>query len=140
MTVNNENTSLTEVAIVQLPAIEQNELIAQLMRQIVELRVELQKKQDFLIPTVNVNTLGDRRLPLHFTSLNSYLEHVQNNPPSNPAQNPSTIYLTTPNLHQNNTSCQAPHPLQSLNPNPQVFPPFQNQTQITLKYSLNFRA
>ena len=58
MTQNNENIGLTDVdvAIVQPPIVEQNELIAQLMQQIAELRVELQKNQDLLILSVDINT------------------------------------------------------------------------------------
>ncbi|KAK4710109.1 hypothetical protein R3W88_004622 [Solanum pinnatisectum] len=91
------------------------------------MRVELQKRQDYPILGVVVNTPDDGRLPLHFPPPNSNPEHIHNNPPSNPAQNPSTINLTTPNLHQTNTSYHAPPPLQSLNPNPQDFHPPQNQ-------------
>ena len=76
MTQNNENVGLTEVAIVQPPGIDQNELIKQLMQQIAELRVELQKKQDLSIPNMDVNTLRNKRLPLHFPPLTSNLEHV----------------------------------------------------------------
>jgi len=126
MTQNSENIGLTEVAIVLPPTVEQNELIAQLMQHIAELRVELQKKQDLSISIVDINNPSDGRLPLYFPHLNSNSKHVLNNPPSNPVQNPSTIDLIIPNLHHTSASYLTPPPLQSLNLNPQVFPPFQS--------------
>lgn len=65
-TIDSENINLTGVAIVQPPAVEQNELIVQLMQHIAESRVELLKKQDLSIPIVDVKILGDGRLPFHF--------------------------------------------------------------------------
>ena len=126
MTQNNENTVLTEVIIVQLSAVEPNELIAQLMIRIAQLRVELQKNQYLSIPSVDVNTPSVGRLPLHFPSLTSNSKHLLNNPPRNPTQNPSTIDLTASNLPHTSSSYQAQQPFQNLNTNPQLFPFFKN--------------
>ena len=41
---NNEEVSLTDVVIVQPTIADQNELILQLLQQIAEIRVEMQKK------------------------------------------------------------------------------------------------
>ena len=43
---NNEEVSLTDVVVAQPTVAEQNELIMQLMQQIVELRMEMQRRQD----------------------------------------------------------------------------------------------
>ena len=53
---NNEEISLTDVMVAQPALADQNELILQLMQQIVEMRVEMQKKQDLLPPIFVVNT------------------------------------------------------------------------------------
>uniref|UniRef100_M1DCQ5 Uncharacterized protein n=1 Tax=Solanum tuberosum TaxID=4113 RepID=M1DCQ5_SOLTU len=92
-----------------------------------KLRGKLQKKQDWPISIVAVNTRGDGRPPFYFPPLNSNAEHVLNNPPSNPIQNPSTIDLTTPNLNHATTSYQAPPHHQNLNTNHQAFPLSQNR-------------
>ena len=44
---NNEEVSLTDVVVAQPTIAEQNELIMQLMQQIVELRMEMQRRQIF---------------------------------------------------------------------------------------------
>lgn len=126
MVDNNEDTGPTEVAIVKPSISEQNDLIENLMQQIVELTFELQIKQYFSISIVDISTLADGRLPLHFFSSEINSEHVLNNPPSNLTKNPSTINLTTSNLNQTNNSYQPPSPLQSFNSNPQYFTPLEN--------------
>uniref|UniRef100_M1BQZ8 Uncharacterized protein n=1 Tax=Solanum tuberosum TaxID=4113 RepID=M1BQZ8_SOLTU len=106
---NNDEVGLTDVVMAQPAATDQNELIMQLMQQIAEMRVEMQRRQDLSNPIFAFNTPGDRRPPLYFPPSNA--EHAHN-PPSNPAQNPSTIDPTAPNPHQASVSYQAPPPPQ----------------------------
>ena len=58
---NNEQVSLTDVVVAQPTAAEQNELIAQLMQQIADMRVEMQRRQDTpppgLAPTFSMRDL-----------------------------------------------------------------------------------
>jgi len=130
---NNDEISLTDVVVAPHAATDQNELIMQLMQQITEMRVEMQRMQDLPNPVFTFNTPGDGRPPLYFPHSNA--EQTQN-PPPNPAQNPSTIDPTAPNPHQASVSYQAPPPPQGTNPqtfpshqntNPQACPPPQNQ-------------
>uniref|UniRef100_M1DY26 Uncharacterized protein n=1 Tax=Solanum tuberosum TaxID=4113 RepID=M1DY26_SOLTU len=95
MVDNSEEIGLPKVAIVYPSTAEQNELIAQLMQQIAEFWVEIQKMQDLPNPGMTANIPGDRRPLLYFPPLNSSAEHFIT-PPSNPIQNPSTIDLPTP--------------------------------------------
>ena len=44
---NNEEISLINVVVAQLAIADQNELIMQLMQQIVEMKVEIQWRQDY---------------------------------------------------------------------------------------------
>ena len=95
----------------QPAATDKNELIMQLMRQIVEMRVEMQRMQDLPNPISSFDPPRDGRPPLHLPPPSA--EQVQNLP-SNPTQNPPTIDLTTPNpCHA--TSCQAPQHPQNTN-------------------------
>ncbi|KAL3364209.1 hypothetical protein AABB24_013125 [Solanum stoloniferum] len=130
---NNDEISLTDVVVAQPAATDQNELIMQLMQQITEMRVEMQRMQDLPNPVFAFNTPGDGRPSFYFPPSNA--EQAQN-PPSNPAQNPSTIDPTALNPHQASVSYQAPPPPQGTNPqtfpshqntNPQACPPPQNQ-------------
>ena len=45
---NNEQISLTDVVVAKPTVAEQNELIAQLMQQIADMRVEMQRRRDLL--------------------------------------------------------------------------------------------
>uniref|UniRef100_M1E0C3 Uncharacterized protein n=1 Tax=Solanum tuberosum TaxID=4113 RepID=M1E0C3_SOLTU len=139
MVNKSEDIGLTKTATVHPSTTEQNELIVQLMQQISEMRVELQKKQDLPISTVTVNVLGDEWPTLYFPLFNSNTEHVLNSS-SNHTKNHSTLELATSNLHHANTSYQAPPPLQNLNTNPQVFPPLQNQNANNSQIFPHFKA
>uniref|UniRef100_M1DKG4 Uncharacterized protein n=1 Tax=Solanum tuberosum TaxID=4113 RepID=M1DKG4_SOLTU len=104
---NNEEIGLIDVVVAQPVIADQNELIMQLMQQITEMRVEMQRRQDLPNPIFYFNAPADERPPLHFPPSNA--EHAQN-PPSNPAQNSSTINLTTQNPHYVSASYQTPPP------------------------------
>ncbi|XP_049345800.1 uncharacterized protein LOC125810336 [Solanum verrucosum] len=118
---NVEDTSLTDVVVAQPVIADQNELIMQLMQQIAEMRVEMQRRQDLPNPAFASNTPTDGRPPLHFPSLNT--EQAQN-PPSSLAHNPSIINLTAQNPQYASASHQTAHPPQ--NTNFQVPPPPHN--------------
>ncbi|XP_015170631.1 uncharacterized protein [Solanum tuberosum] len=124
---SNDEISLTDVVVAQPAAIDQNELIMQLMQQITEMRVEMQRMQDLHNPVFAFNTPGDGRPPLYFPPSNA--EQAQN-PPHNPAQNPSTIDPTTPNPHQASVSYQTPPPPQVTQntQSPSIAPPLPQKT------------
>ncbi|XP_069149209.1 uncharacterized protein [Solanum lycopersicum] len=82
---NNEQISLTDVVVAQPTMAEQNELIAQLMQQIADMRVEMQRRQDTPPPGFGPNFL-DARPPTHFPSSSS--DPTQQRP-STPVHNPS---------------------------------------------------
>ena len=146
---NNEEVSLTDFVVAQSPAADQNELIMQLMQQIAEMRVEMQRMQDLSNRVSSFNPPRDGRPPLHLPPPSA--EHVQNLL-SNPSQNPPTIDLTTPNTRHATTSCQAPHHtqntnLQILHPpqnqntnNAQTFPHLQNQNTDPQNFPQNYQA
>ena len=102
---NNDEIDMNDVVVDQPAAVDKSELIMQLMQQIAEMRVEMQRMQDGSNPVSSFNPPRDGRPPLHFPPPST--EQVQNLL-SNPTQNPSTIDLTTPNLRHATTSCQAP--------------------------------
>uniref|UniRef100_M0ZRU7 Integrase core domain containing protein n=1 Tax=Solanum tuberosum TaxID=4113 RepID=M0ZRU7_SOLTU len=79
---NNEEIGLTDVVVAQPTVADQNELILQLMQQITEMRVEIQRRQNLPNPIFSIDPLRDGRPPLPFSPPNA--EQVQN-PPSNPA-------------------------------------------------------
>ncbi|KAK4731556.1 hypothetical protein R3W88_024544 [Solanum pinnatisectum] len=99
------DTSLTDVVVAQHIITDQNELKVQLMQQITEMRVEMQRRQDLPNPSFTFNAPADGRPPLHFPP--SSAEQAQN-PPSDPARNPSIIDLTTQNPHYASASYQTP--------------------------------
>uniref|UniRef100_M1A8M7 Uncharacterized protein n=1 Tax=Solanum tuberosum TaxID=4113 RepID=M1A8M7_SOLTU len=107
---NNDEISLTDVVVSQPAAIDQNELIMQLMQQIAEMRIEMQRRQDLSNSIFAFNPPGDGRPPLHIPPLSA--EQVQN-PPSNPAQNPPIIDLIASNPHYASASYQIPPPPQN---------------------------
>ena len=109
---NNEEIEIDDVVVAQPAAADKNELIMQLMQQITEMRVEMQRMQDLSNPISSFNPPRDGRPPLHLPSPSA--EQVQNLL-SNPAQNPPTIDLTNPNPRHATTSCQAPHHPQNTN-------------------------
>ena len=90
---NNEEVSLTDVVVVQPTVANQNELIMQLMQQIAEMRVEMQRRLDLPPPGFAANAADGRPL-IYFPSSN--MDPTQNQP-STPVQNPSVIDLTTQN-------------------------------------------
>nr|XP_025884692.1 uncharacterized protein LOC104646013 [Solanum lycopersicum] len=90
---NNEQVSLTDVVVAQPTAAEQNELIAQLMQQIADMKVEMQRRQDTPPPEFGPNFL-DMRPPTYFPSSNS--DPTQHRP-STPVHNPSRIDATAQN-------------------------------------------
>ena len=132
---NNDEIGMNDVVVAQPGAADKNELIIQLMQQIAEMRVEMQRMRDLPNPISSFNPPRDGRPPLHLLPSNA--EQVQNIL-SNPTQNPPTIDLTTPNP-RHATSCQAPQHPQNTNlqilhlpqnqntNNDQTFPHLQNQ-------------
>ena len=127
---NNDEIDMNDVVVAQPAAADKNELNMQLMRQIAEMSVEMQRMQGLSNPISSFNPSRDGRPPLHFPPPST--EQVQNLL-SNPAQNPPTPDLTTPNPHHATTSCQAPHHPQ--NPNLQILHLPQNQNRTILKPS-----
>uniref|UniRef100_M1D953 Uncharacterized protein n=1 Tax=Solanum tuberosum TaxID=4113 RepID=M1D953_SOLTU len=140
---NNEEIGPIDVVVAQPVVADQNELIRQLMQQITEIWVEMQRRKDLPNPFFTFNALADGRPPLHFPPSN--VEQAQH-PPSNPAHNPSIIDLTTQNPHYAFASYQTLPPPQSTNPqaplppqnaNLQACPPPQNQNVIHPHTSLH---
>nr|XP_025885529.1 uncharacterized protein LOC104645638 [Solanum lycopersicum] len=82
---NNEQISLTDVVVAQQTVADQNELIAQLMQQIADMRVEMQRRQDTPPPGFGPNFL-DARPPTYFPSSSS--DPTQQHPLT-PVHNPS---------------------------------------------------
>ena len=88
---NNDEVSLTDVVVAQPTVAEQNELIAQLMQQIADMRVEMQRRRD--TPPLGFGpNFVDARPTMYFPSSN--LDPTQNQP-STPVHNPSVIDLKT---------------------------------------------
>ena len=112
------------------------------MQQIVEMRVEMQRRQDLPPPGFAANA-AEGRPQIYFPSLN--MDPTQNEP-STPVQNPSVIDLTTQNpkyastsyqnplLFQNNHPQMSPHPQNTYH---QTAPPPQNQNQYQNKNTFN---
>ncbi|XP_049353871.1 uncharacterized protein LOC125818392 [Solanum verrucosum] len=121
MSDNNDEIGLTDVVVAYLAAADQNELTMQLMQQIAEMRVEMQRRLDLPNPIFTFNPQGDGRHPLYFPPPSA--EHVQNTP-SNPTQNPRIIDLTALNPHHASVSYQAPPPPQD----PSIAPPLPQKT------------
>ncbi|KAK4715537.1 hypothetical protein R3W88_013875 [Solanum pinnatisectum] len=109
----------TDVVVAQPVVADQNELIVQLMQQIAEMRVEMQRRQD--LPNPAFIAPADGRPSLHFPPPSAEQAH---NPSSSPAHNPAIIDLTTQNPHYASASYQTPPPPQ--NTNFQMPPPPQN--------------
>uniref|UniRef100_M1CGJ6 Uncharacterized protein n=1 Tax=Solanum tuberosum TaxID=4113 RepID=M1CGJ6_SOLTU len=63
MSDNNEEIDLTDVVVAHPVLADQNELIMQLMQQIAEMRVEMQRKQDLPPPIFTFNAQLDGRPP-----------------------------------------------------------------------------
>ena len=119
---NNEQVSLTDVVVAQPTAAEQNELIAQLMQQIADMRVEMQRRQDTSLPGFGPYFL-DARPPTYFPSSNS--DPTQHRP-STPVHNPSRIDVTAQNPQYASVSYKIPSPLPD---NPPQIPPHPHSTQ-----------
>ena len=96
---NNKEMSLTDVMVAQPTITDQNELIMQLMHQIAEMRVEMDKTRDLkiLVIIAKTPTLDNERPPLHFPSSDTTSEHFLNNSTTSTTPKPSIIDLTTPN-------------------------------------------
>ncbi|KAK4729964.1 hypothetical protein R3W88_022952 [Solanum pinnatisectum] len=107
---NVEDTGLTDVVVAQPVVADQNELIVQLMQQITEMRVEMQRRQD--LPNPAFTAPADGRPPLHFPPSSAEQAH---NPPSRPTHNPAVIDLTTEKPHYASSSYQTPPPPQNTN-------------------------
>ena len=122
---NNDEIDMNDVVVAKPAAADKNELIMQLMQQIAEMRVEMQRMQDGSNPVSSFNPPRDGRPLLHFPPPST--EQVQNLL-SNPTQNPLTIDLISPNPRHATTSCQAPHHPQ--NTNLQIFHLPQNQNTV----------
>ena len=131
---NDEEVSLTDFVVAQPTLADQNELIMQLMQQIAEMRVEMQRMQDLSNRVSSFNPPRDGRPPLHYPP--SSTEQVQNLL-SNPIQNPPTIDLTTLNPHHATTSCQAPHHSHNTN---QILHLPQNQNTDPQNFPQNYQA
>ena len=126
MAENSEDVGLTEVAIIDPIIAEQNEVIAQLVQQIAELKVEMQKNRDLSNLAITANTPSDGVYAFSFPHQNPVTEHTLNNPPAIPIQKTPIINLTTPNPNHASSSQQTPPP-----PNPnnvQAFPSTQNRS------------
>ena len=146
---NNDEVDMNDVVVAQPTAADKSELIMQLMKQIAEMRVEMQRMQVGSNPVSSFNPLRDGRPPLHFPSPST--EQVQNLL-SNPTQNPPTIDLTTSNLRHATTSCQAPRPPQNTNlqilhlsqnqntNDAQTIPHLQNQNNDPQTFPQNYQA
>ncbi|XP_069149116.1 uncharacterized protein [Solanum lycopersicum] len=101
---NNEQISLTDVVVAQPTAAEQNELIAQLMQQIADMRVEMQRRQDTSPPGFGPNFL-DARPHTYFPSSSS--DPTQ--------QRPSTPNVPSPSIAPplpKRTTFQVPIPVE----------------------------
>ena len=66
---SNEEVSLTDVVVAQPNIADQNELILQLMQQIAEMRVEMQRRLDLTPPCFAAN-VAEGRPPIFFSSSN----------------------------------------------------------------------
>ena len=132
---NNEEIEIDDVVVAQPAAADKNELIMQLMQQITEMRVEMQRMRDLPNPISSFNPPRDGRPPLHFPPSNA--KQVQNLL-SNPAQNPPTIDSTIPNPRHATTLCQAPHHPQ--NTNLQILHLPQNQNTDPQNFPQNYQA
>nr|XP_025888955.1 uncharacterized protein LOC112942271 [Solanum lycopersicum] len=87
---NNEEVSRTDIVVAQPTVVEQNELISQLMQQIADIRVEMQRRQDTPPPGFGPNFI-DARPPMYFPSSNG--DPTQNHP-STLVHNPSGNVLS----------------------------------------------
>ena len=130
---NNDEIDRDDVAVAQPVTADKNELIMQLMQQIAEIRVEMQRMRDGSNPISSFNLPRDGRPPLP----PSNAEQVQNII-SNPPQNPPTIDSTIPNPRHATTSYQAPqHPQ---NTNLQILHLPQNQNTDPQNFPQNYQA
>ena len=69
---NNEEIEIDDVVVAQPAAADKNELIMQLMQQITEMRVEIQRMRDGSNPVSSFNPPRDGRPPLHFQERNRF--------------------------------------------------------------------
>ena len=145
---NDDEIEMNDIVVAQPAAADKNESIMQLMQQIDEMRVEMQRMRDLPNPISSFNPPRDGRPPLYFPPSNA--EQVQDLL-SNPAQNPPTIDSTIPNPHHATTSCQAPHHPHNTNQiiqltqnqntnNAQALPHLQNQNTDPQNFPQNYQA
>ena len=87
---------------------EQNNLIAQLLQEIDEMRVEMDKTRDLkiLAITAKTRTLDNERPQLHFPSSDPTFEPFPNNSTTSTIPKPSIIDATTPSLEHASSSHQ----------------------------------
>ena len=130
---NDDEIEMNDIVVAQPAAADKNELIMQLMQQIAEMRVEIQRMRDGSNPVSSFNPPRDGRPPLP----PSNAEQVQNIL-SNPPQNPPTIDSTIPNPRHATTLCQAPHHPQ--NTNLQILHLSQNQNTDPQNFPQNYQA
>ena len=69
---NNDEIDMNDVVVAQPAEADKNELIMQLMQQIAEMRVEMQRMQDLYNPISSFNAPRDGRPPLHFQERNRF--------------------------------------------------------------------
>ncbi|XP_049405306.1 uncharacterized protein LOC125868788 [Solanum stenotomum] len=90
---NNDEVGLTDVVVAQPAAVDQDELVLQLMQQIAKMRVKMQRMQDLPNPVFAFNPPGDGRPPLHFSSLST----EQNPSIALPLPQKTTFQIPIPN-------------------------------------------
>ena len=109
---SNKDVSLIDVLVAQPTVADQDELILQLMQQIEEMRVKMQRRQDLPPPGFAANAANGRP-PIYFPSSN--MDPAQNQP-STPAQNSSIMDLTTQNPQYASASYQTQPPSKKTTP------------------------
>lgn len=134
MVENSEDMGLIEITVVDPAIAEQNKLITQLMQQVAEMRVNMQRARDLtnLVITANLPSPNGKRPPLHFPPPNPNHKPTLNNPTFISGQSTLTIdayhasssHHTPPpleNPNANNVQAFA-HPLSPDSTNPQIAP------------------
>ena len=86
-------------------------MIAQLLQEIDEMRVEMDKTRDLkiLVIIAKTPTLDNERPPLHFPSSDTTSEHFLNNSTTSTTPKPSIIDSITPNPQHASSSYQKSH-------------------------------
>ncbi|TMW88869.1 hypothetical protein EJD97_017968 [Solanum chilense] len=129
---NNEEVSLTDVVVAQPTAADQNELIMQLMQQIAEMRVEMQRMRDLSNRVSSFNLPRDGRPPLHFPPSSTEQVHKS----KGKVEEVSTVTAThmrsvSQRKYQNHNVNQEKLPRPKFRKAPKVFTPLrESQTQL----------